>query len=758
MITNSKLVFELEGKQTVNSVLTAITDKLSEEGFATSKKTVLDGFKAREKQSTTGLADGVAIPHVSSEDITEAKIVVVKLKEPVDWKALDGQPTDLAIAIAVPADGRNDHFDLLTQISGKLADPEFITSFKKASPDEIVKILTNIKPTEAKKTEAKASTKGAIKVVGVTTCVTGVAHTFMAAQALEDEGAKRGWDVKIERQGQMTKSKLTAKEIEEADYVVFGISKSIDGSERFNGKKTWTVEVAEPITKAAKVFDDMLEKATVQQGGPGGSSVKSTGSEGGAKAGIMSHMMAGISFMIPYIAMAGIVLGLTTAFGYSFFGGKEFISVWDDTGTGLGMVTYYYEPAMGLVNQGILDSVADITTLSELQLAIDLESLGIVDAATAEQLGLISYAGSTGFAPSTAFANALNTLAGGGFTLYIPILGLFIANSIAGRKAMAPAAILALVLNTGTAGGFAPFFNYDTMSFLGWGDTSVALGFLGAIAAGYIVGYGVKYFTLATDKVEMAAFQALVPLLIIPIVFTVVPWFLMAFVGYLPLYGVSLGMNWIVTSLIDINMLWLAGGLMGAMICFDLGGPINKIAMAIGVMMLSGATSGAYDYQTAVINGVCAAAVSIPPAVLFFSTATQRFTPLKMDDQDITAGWTASLMGFFGITEGSIPFAAKDAKKWMPSFMIAGFVGGALAACVGVVDQVPMWGGPIIYLAGGYGSIFVDNAANGLWQASNWTWTLLYFIPLVVAGIVGTVTANGLEVVYSKRAAKVANA
>lgn len=698
MITNSKLVFSLEGKQTVDTVLTAITDKLSDEGFAKAKKSVLDGFKAREAQSTTGLADGIAIPHVSSKDITEAKIVVVKLKEPVDWKALDGQPTDFIIAIAVPADGRNDHFDLLTQISGKLADPEFVAKFKKSSNKEIVDTLTNMKVEEKKNTATtKASGNKSIKVVGVTTCVTGVAHTFMAAQALEDEGAKRGWNVKIERQGQMTKSKLTAKDIEEADYVIFGISKQIDGKERFNGKKTYTVEVAEPITKAAKVLDEMVEKSTLQQGGAGSSSVSSTGSEG-AKAGIMSHMMAGISFMIPYIAMAGIVLGLTTAFGFKF-----------------------YDAIKGEAN----------------------------------------YAGATGFQPASPFANALNALAGGGFTLYIPILALFIANSIAGRKAMAPAAILALVLNTAPdtgwlndhttatlADGFAPFFNYGTGGFFGW-ESSPALGFLGAIAAGYMVGYGVHYFTKLTDKVEVAAFQAIVPLLIIPILFTVVPWFFMAFIGYLPLYGISLGLNEIVQKLIDVNMLWLAGGLMGSMICFDLGGPINKIAMVIGSMMLSQGIANP-DSDVAVVNGVCAVAVSIPPTVLFFSTIGHRFTPLKMDEQDITAGYTASLMGFFGITEGSIPFAAKDPKKWMPAFVAAGFVGGALAGFIGVVDNVPMWGGPIIYIAGGYGSIFSDVS----WQASNWTYTLLYFIPLVTAGIVGFATASGLDFAYSKMAKK----
>ncbi len=137
------------------------------------------------------------------------------------------------------------------------------------------------------------------------------------------------------------------------------------------------------------------------------------------------------------------------------------------------MITFYYEPAMGLIDAQSLMNAASAKTMEELVgyfpgLTIDgLPELGIVNSDGASALGLISYAGSTGFAPKSAFANALNTLAGGGFTLYIPILGLFIANSIAGRKAMAPAAILALVLNTGTAGGFAPFFNYDTMSFLG---------------------------------------------------------------------------------------------------------------------------------------------------------------------------------------------------------------------------------------------------------------------------------------------------
>lgn len=686
MITNEKLVFSIKGKKTKNEILEEISKKLVEEKIALSLKPVLNGFKKREKDSTTGLADGIAIPHVSSKEISEAKIVVVKLEEDVDWKSLDGKPTNLVIAIVVPESGRNEHFELLTSISAKLADPKFVESFKKASVKEITKIINSIK---VEKKAKKSEVKGRIKVVGVTTCITGVAHTFLAAKALEDEGDKRGWNVRIEKQGQMTKDILTKKEIDEADYVIIAKSKNIDNAERFNGKLVYTTEVAKPITKAAEVFDAMIEKSSIQSGKQGGSSVSSV--EDGVKSGkvkeVMNHLMAGISFMIPYIAMAGITLGLTTAFGFEYKDGV--------------------------------------------------------------------------FGPKNHLANAFNVLAGQAFTLYIPILAMYIANSISGRKSMAPAAILALVLNQGITpmlvegstteyvAQFAPFYNWGTMSFM-FTNVSPALGFLGAVVAGYMIGYSVKWFTTQTDKVESQVFQSVLPLLLIPVLFTTIPFMFMMFIGYLPLFYLAMGLNFLVQLMADNHMLWLAGGLMGAMICFDLGGPVNKIAMTIGVAMMMNHDS------TSVLNGVAATAVSIPAFVLMFSWAFSRFTPLKMDEQDMTAAGSATVMGMFGITEGAIPFAAKDPKKWIPSFMIAGLVGGILASFTGVVDNVAMWGGPIIWASGGFGSTHIPLEQGGV-VTSNWTWTLLYFIPLIVAGFVGFLTASGLEFAYTKKELKNAN-
>lgn len=681
-IADINLILDVDSIENKDEAFKIISELLVKNNYLKNPRKVIEGLNSREKQFSTGLSDGIAIPHASLKELKESKIVIIRLKKGINWNSLDGKDVNLIISILVPQEQSESHFEILTNLSSNLIDQNVIKNINELNPSKLEKYINELvsKTNEEDNLEIKEN----INVVGVTTCVTGVAHTFMAAKALEQEGAKRGWNVRIEKQGQMTKDSLTKEEIDKADYVIIAKSKSIDGDNRFAGKLVYETEVAEPITKASKVFDDMLEKAKLREVNSSSStSVKEVKEK---KPSVISHLMTGISFMIPYIAMAGIVLGLTTAFGYSFNA---------DTGV---------------------------------------------------------------FGPKNDFANALNVLASQAFLLYIPILGMFIGNSIAGRKAMAPSAILALVLNQGidtsaTSPQFAPFFNWETMSW-SFEGISPALGFLGAIAAGYIVGYGIKYFTKYTDKVESQVFQTILPLLIIPILFTVVPWIFMAFFGYLPLFYLAFGLNKFVIMLANNSLLWLAGGLMGAMICFDLGGPVNKIAMTIGVAMLAN-----HD-ETSVLNGVAAVAVSIPAVVLFFSWIFNRMTSIKLDEEDKTAAASASLMGFFGITEGAIPFAAKNAKLWMPSFMVAGFIGGSIASFTGVVDNVAMWGGPIIYIAGGFGSTFTNIPGADIsiiTQTSNWTWTLLYFIPLIVGGFSGFVVANVLSVVYQKNSVHIAS-
>ncbi|NQX83984.1 MAG: PTS sugar transporter subunit IIA [Mycoplasmataceae bacterium] len=687
-ITDENLVIEAKDVENKNQVFDIFANLLKENNFIKNTTNLVNAFKERESQMTTGLGKGIAIPHATSSEIKEPKILVAKLDK-VDWKSLDKSPVDVAIAIVVPEGQRKEHFELLASISSKFIEDEVIEKFKNSSNSEIVEFLNNLKvDTSSSKTKNdKNNSKDSVTIVGVTTCTTGVAHTFMAAKAIEDEAKKRGWNVKVEKQGQMTKDRLTDKDIENADYVLIAAGKGIDNPERFIGKKVYETDVASPITEAEKVLDDLIEKASIKEVTNKNSSVKATNesisdpkkNKKKFGTGPIRHLLAGISYMIPFIAMAGITLGMTTAFGFG---------------------------------------------------AVTLPD------------------GTTSFQALNPTAEAFSALAGAAFTLYIPILAGFIANSIVGRHAIAPSMIVALALADSSG---SILFNYQTLAFGGF-DGDGSLGFFGAIASGYLIGYGIKWSETYTNKIENRAFQTMLPLLIIPIFWTIVPMVFFAFVGYLPLYYLAFGLQELVKLLVDSNLIWLAGMILGMMVCFDLGGPVNKMAMLVGVLFLDAST-----YYPA-INGILAVAVSLPPMVLLFSLLIGRFLGLHLDETDQAAAGTASVMGFFGITEGAIPFAAKNPKLWIPSFMFAGAVGGAIASFTGVGNNVALWGGPIIYIAGGMGhsvSGVVNTATDAnLFMSSDWVYSLLYFVPLIIGGLSGFFMAASLNKLYEKQDVK----
>ncbi len=795
-LINTKLISD-SAISSKDAAFELIANLMVESGKVNNPNDVINGLIKREVEMTTGLGEGIAIPHGSIQGLKEPWIVILRSETPVEWESLDNKPVTLIISILVPLKekSREDHFEILATLSSQLANKQVIEKIKTASKEELANFINDVANNkitieEKIKTVSNKVNPG-LKVVGVTTCATGVAHTFIAAKALEKEGIKRGWDIHVERQGQMTKNPLTSKQIEEADYVIIAKSKGIDYPERFDGKMVYETTVAEPITKASKSFDDMLAKASIQGKGlkkniNKSETITKEKTKKTLATGPMRHLLTGISYMIPFIAMAGITLGFTTAFGfsavYSFFGGEiteaqygilgqmkiDSNNIWwsGENETASQIIyffltdsTYKIDGVFGLgISEDIINPIIEQIKPNTDSLYMDIATyLGIKDGS---DISLVTMGGATVFAPKGGVANAFNMLAGQAFTLYIPILGGYIAYSIAGRQAIAPAMILSLTMNitpslttgdsllfvltvgeTGSAevlGGWSVFFNWATLSFNSF-DHPTALGFLGAVAVGYAVGYGTNYFTKFTDHFEHQAIQSMVPILIIPIVITIVFYLAFAFFIYLPIYWFAVGMGALVTTLIEHNMLWIAGLLMGAMICFDLGGPINKIAMATGTIFI-----GTHPE----INGICGVAVSIPPMVLLVSLLFSKFTPLKMDENDKTAAGTAAVMGFFGITEGSIPFAAKDPKKWIPSFVIAGAVGGAIVVSLNVGNNVAMWGGPIIYIAGGYGNA-TDVETIGF-MATNYAYAALYFIPLIIAAFTGFTVASLLEFVYAK--------
>ncbi|AHK22249.1 EIIABC-Fru [Candidatus Hepatoplasma crinochetorum Av] len=680
----------------IEDALKEIANLLKTNNLIKDQNKAFQNLLAREKQISTGVGDGIAIPHAEIEDLLEPKIAVIRTKKGIDWKSIDGKNVNLIIAILVPATNRDKHFEILTKLSSSLVDPKNIEKFRKANAKELVSYIENniLKDQVDENSDEKNNSvekkidRKEVFIVGITTCPTGVAHTFMAAKALEQEAPNHNIRLRIEKQGQMTRDQLKASEIAEADYVLLAIGKGIDDPERFNGKKIYQVQIAKAMVEPGKVLEDTIKNARIKTQSGGGSEateIKAVGEKKSFNEGPIRHLLSGISYMIPFIAFAGILLGLTTAFGYD----------------------------IGFTNaDGIIDPTNPLNQTTE------------------------------SFAPQGYAALAISNLAGMGFTLFVPILGGFIGVSIAGRKALAPSMMLSLVLNDASG---TSVFNYQEGRFGGFDPNSnpVALGFFGAIAAGYLVGYLILWFTKYTNKVENQAFQTILPLIIIPLLFTFIPWVFFAFIGYLPLYWLGVGLNDLINILIDVNLLWMVGAILGMMICFDLGGPVNKMAMVIAALFLAPGAS-----YLPLLNGVAAVCVAIPPMILVWAAYAGPLLGFRMDEDDKVNATSAGIMGFFGVTEGSIPFAAKDPKVYMPSFMIGGFFAGMIAIFTGVGNSVALFGGPIIYLAGGMGQ---SPDLGGQIMSTDYAYALLYFIPLIIGSFIGFLMVSLLNKVYSNK-------
>lgn len=699
ILINEKLILSNQEFKNKNDCIEQIANLLKKENLIKDENKIVEGLIEREKEVSTGIGEGIAIPHCVVEELETPQVVIFRLNKDLDWDSIDNKPVNLVISILVPASKRDEHFWILTKLSTSLVDKNNIEKFRKLQSSELANFINQniLKEEESTKdnnendSSVEEKTKK-LKVVGVTTCPTGVAHTFMAAKALEDEGNSRGWDIHIEKQGQVTKDALKQYEINQADYVIFAVGKGIEEVERFDGKKIYQTSVSEPITNAKKSLDDMLKFAKKDTDSKGSTVVQAV--DGRRKKsfneGAIRHLLSGISYMIPFIAFAGILLGITTAFGFS----------------------------TGWIS----------------------DSTGLIDSSQGNDPSVTIPGFTYGFGPKTTFALAWSNLAGFGFTLFIPILGGYIAYSIAGRKALAPAMIISIMLNDSTG---TSLFNYQEGQFGNFSDP-VALGFFGSIAAGYLIGYGIVWMTKHTDKIDNNAFQTIMPLLIIPLVFGIVPWAFFAFFGYLPLYWLGIGLNSLITNLIDVNLLWLVGLIMGMMICFDLGGPVNKMAMVTAVAFLEVGSSSYFP----LLNGVCAVCVSIPPMVLVATAYVAPAFNVRMSEEEKVNATSAGVMGFFGITEGSIPFAAAKPKTFIPSFMFAGAIAGSLAIVAGVGNSVALWGGPIIYLAGGMGQ---SPDIGGTAMQTDYAFALLYFIPLIIGTFAGMFAVVFLTKVYDRQ-------
>ncbi|NCH73274.1 PTS fructose transporter subunit IIBC [Cronobacter dublinensis] len=493
---------------------------------------------------------------------------------------LTDNPNDAELAIvignAVPGDtSLNGKKVYLGDINRAVGHPELFLSEAKshAAPYSA--------PAAAPAASSNAS--GPKRVVAVTACPTGVAHTFMAAEAIETEAKKRGWWVKVETRGSVgAGNAITPEEVAQADLVIVAADIEVDLA-KFAGKPMYRTSTGLALKKTAQEFDKAVAEAKPYQ--PAGAGAVATDKKEQGGAGPYRHLLTGVSYMLPMVVAGGLLIALSFVFGIEAF----------------------------------------------------------------KQEGTL--------------AAALMKIGGGSaFALMVPVLAGYIAFSIADRPGLTP----------GLIGGMLA--------------VSTGSGFIGGIIAGFLAGYVAKAIS---GKVKLPqSMEALKPILIIPLFSSLIVGLAMIYVIGTPVAKILAGLTAWLQSMGTANAV-LLGTILGAMMCTDMGGPVNKAAYAFGVGLLS---SQVYAPMAAIM-----AAGMVPPMAMGIATLVAR---RKFDKGQQEGGKAALVLGLCFISEGAIPFAARDPMRVIPCCIVGGAVTGAISMAIGAKLMAPHGGLFVLLIPG----------------------------------------------------------
>ncbi|OLO56972.1 PTS fructose transporter subunit IIABC [Actinomyces oris] len=631
-------------------------------GRASSPDGLAADAKKRESTAPTGIPGGIAIPHCRSSHVLAPSLGFARLVQPVDFGAADGRAADLIFMIAAP-DGADDfHLQLLAKLARGLMQTEFTDALRQAADaEEITRIVTKqVQPelldggeeaedgavgkagsaagsaqgaSAAESKEAAASSapaEGQTVIVGVSSCPTGIAHTFMAAEALEQAGKDRGITVAIEGQGSGKIDALDPELIKRASAVIFAHDLPVKGRERFAGKPVIDVGVKAAVNDAGSLVDKALaavddpSAARVPSGG-GSSEESEEGSEHWARR-LQRSVMTGVSYMIPFVAAGGllIALGFLLA-GYDVANLYEKISISDYSLWNLPGNEFVHE----IKNSA--DNVVGTETI------------------TVSQSGLLLYIGWTLFLLGQAAMSFL-----------VPALAGYISFGLAGRPGIAPGFVMGVVA------------------------VQVGAGFIGGLVGGILAGYFAAWLAGLNAP---AWLRGLMPVVVIPLGTTLVVGAVMYLVLGRPLAALMTGLKHGLTSMSGGGSAVLLGIILGLMMCFDLGGPINKAAYLFGTAGLSEASaSNTAPYE---IMATVMAAGMVPPLAMSAATflRSRLFTKAEIEN-----GRSAWLLGLSFISEGAIPFAAADPLRVIPATMAGGAVTGAMTMAMHVGSRAPHGG------------------------------------------------------------------
>lgn len=650
-------------------VIRALARLVAAQGRATDADALANDAIAREEKDETGLPGGIAIPHAKSSAVTQASLAFARLKPGVAFGAPDG-PADLVFLIAAPENAAEEHLAVLSRLARSLMQDTFTSDLRAAATaDDVVRTVRaaigegDAAPASA--TAAPTATSAAptatasgdltidgrpARIVAVTSCATGIAHTFMAADALTAAGKEAGIDLVVEPQGSSGYQALPASVIDNADAVIFATDVDVREISRFAGKPVIRSGVKRGIEQPAQ----MIREAVAAASNPNAARVSGAAADAGSGAGATSQnlswgakiqriLLTGVSYMIPFVAGGGLLIALGFALGG-------------------------YEVTAN-ASKVIIDNA--LWNLPTTDITSPFGPLG-------------QYLGSVAFMiGSTSMGLLVAALAG------------YIAYAIADRPGIAPGFV---------AGAIA---------------VTMSAGFIGGIIGGFLAGFVAWWLGRLPAPRWL---RGLMPVVIIPLLGSIVASGLMILFLGRPIAALMALLTDGLTNLTQSGAgLIVVGVILGLMMCFDLGGPINKVAYVFATTGLA-AASTANTAPYLIMAAVMTAGMVPPLALALASTVLARplFTPVEREN-----GKAAWLLGASFISEGAIPFAAADPLRVIPASLVGGAITGALSMWFGVQSFAP------------HGGVFVLFAISPVWG---------FFVALLA----GTVVSALLLVVLKK--------
>ena len=578
LLKKELMIMDLKASTKMEAIDEMIT-KLKEKDIISDETEFKDLILKREERSSTGLGEGIAMPHAKTSVVKSPSVLFARSHKGIDYDALDGEPVHIFFMIAASEGAHDLHIETLAKLSKMLLNDDFTNGLKTCeTADEVYALVDKYSEKEEPKEEPKKEvSSNRKKIIAVTACPTGIAHTYMAEAALKEAGEKIGVDIKVETNGaDGIKNNLTAEDINEAVGVIVAADKKVETA-RFNGKNAIVTSTADAIKNAEKLINKVLNgEAPIFKAEESSKNEEDSKESDSVGRVIYKSIMSGVSNMLPFVIGGGILIAI--AFIFERFGGES-------------------------------------NPLFKLFMGIG----------------------------------------GNAFHFLIPVLAGFIAMSIADKPGFMPGAVAGYMASQGA-------------------------GFLGGLIGGFIAGYTVIFLKKATRNMSKQ-FDGMKSMVIYPIFSLLITGILMYYVIGPIFTQVNIAVAGWLNNMGTANAV-LLGAILGGMMSVDMGGPINKAAYTFSIEVFTDTGNGAF--MAAVMAGGMVPPLAIALAMTLFKD--------KFDEKEQQSRLSNFILGLSFITEGAIPFAAKEPLKVISSCVIGAAIAGGLTQFWGVTAPAPHGG------------------------------------------------------------------